>query len=137
MARGLPRLRFQRAAEEVEVIEVRLEIPGRPVPWQRVRTNQGRFFTPEETREYEQAVAWVARASKHKIGKSAVDVSIELHEDKAIVVITPLPDAKPRRLRGDVDNYAKSILDGLTKGEMWEDDRQVRQLHLIFASPSD
>ena len=30
---------------------------------------------------------------------------------------------------GDVDNYAKSILDGLN-GVAWEDDRQVVELHI-------
>ena len=112
--------------------EIRLEIPGRPVPWQRVRTNQGRFFTPKETRDYEEAVAMLCRATRQSVGDDPCDISIELHETKAIVLITPVPDAPKRKLKGDVDNYAKAILDGLQKGQMIENDKQVRELHLSF-----
>jgi Holliday junction resolvase RusA-like endonuclease len=116
---------------------IQLEIPGRPVPWQRVQTNQGRFFTPQKTRDYEEIVAYIARAKREKIGDVPCDVSIELYEDKAIVTLTPRPDAKKRKLKGDVDNYAKAILDGLQKGQMLEDDRQVNELHLTFHCPAD
>lgn len=112
--------------------EIRLEIPGRPVPWQRVRTNQGRFFTPQETRDYEEMVGMAARAKRERIGDVACDVEIELYEDKAVVTLTPRPDAKKRKLKGDVDNYAKAILDGLQKGQMIENDKQVNELHLVF-----
>lgn len=38
---------------------------------------------------------------------------------------------------GDVDNYAKSVLDGLTKVGMWDDDKQVESLRVTkrFAKP--
>jgi Holliday junction resolvase RusA-like endonuclease len=111
---------------------IRLEIPGRPIPWQRVRTNQGRFFTPKETRDYEEMVALSARMARGRIGDVPCDVEIELYEDKAVVILTPRPDAAKRKLKGDVDNYAKAILDGLQKGQMIEDDRQVNELRLSF-----
>jgi Holliday junction resolvase RusA-like endonuclease len=35
-----------------------------------------------------------------------------------------------RRLTGDLDNYAKSILDGIVKGGLIEDDSQIDQLRI-------
>lgn len=107
------------------------------MPWQRVRTNQGKFFTPRATREYEEMVAWACRATRDRIGDVPCDVEIELYEDRAVVILTPRPDAKKRKLKGDVDNYAKAILDGLQKGQMLEDDRQVNELRLTFPPPSE
>lgn len=114
---------------------IELVIPGRPVPWQRVRTNQGRFFTPKETRDYEESVAWTARATRERIGDQPCKVTIELHSAKAVVRLEPV-EGKPRKLKGDVDNYAKAILDGLQKGEMFDNDKQVVELTMIFV-PSD
>lgn len=41
------------------------------------------------------------------------------------------------KLRGDIDNYAKAILDGLVLGEMLHDDDQVVMLTTWFASDFD
>lgn len=110
--------------------EVRLEIPGRPVPWERVRTNQGRFFKPQRTRDYEDAIAWICRSKREKFGDSPVNVAIELSEAMTVVVITPAE--RRRKLQGDIDNYAKSVLDGLQQGGMIENDRQVSSLNVSF-----
>lgn len=117
--------------------EIRLEIPGRPVPWERVRTNQGRFFKPQRTRDYEESIAWTCKAQRERVGDTPCDVTIELYEDKTVVVITPRPDAPKRKLQGDVDNYAKSVLDGLQQGGLIKNDRQVNELHLRFSAPSE
>lgn len=101
---------------------IRLVVPGRPVAWQRVRTNQGRFFKPKRTRDYEEAIAWICRASKKKWGEGQLAVDIEL--------------CAKRKLQGDPDNYAKCVLDGLQIGGMIENDRQVRELHVSFG-PQD
>lgn len=90
-------------------------IEGRPVPKQRVRTRNGRFYTPKETRRYEDSVAWQARKEHaHSLG----DVEVEI----------TLCSQKP--LRGDIDNYAKAILDGLVKGGVLHDDRVVSRLSI-------
>lgn len=125
------------ATRKVIVGEIRLEIPGRPVPWERVRTNHGKFFKPQRTRDYEEAVAWACRATREKIGDTPCDITIEFHVDKTVVILTPVPDAPKRKLLGDVDNYAKSVLDGLQQGQMIDNDRQVSELHVSFPAPSD
>jgi crossover junction endodeoxyribonuclease RusA len=92
-----------------------LEIPGRPVPKGRPRRGRnGRWYTPTATIQYEDFVAWMARASGDRYGDRDVTVRIELRTSS--------------RLRGDLDNYAKGILDGLQKGGLFDNDRQVRGL---------
>lgn len=120
MARRLPRLRNERAAEETAVI--RLVVPGRPVAWQRVRTNQGRFFKPKRTRDYEESIAWECRIQNAVWGNAECIVDIEF--------------CAKRKLQGDPDNYAKAVLDGLQIGGMIGNDKQVRELHVTFG-PND
>lgn len=103
--------------------EIRLEVPGRPVAWERVRTNRGRFFKPKRTRDYEERVAWACRAAGEVFGAGECSVSIEL--------------CAKRRLTGDPDNYAKAVLDGLQIGGMIENDRQVRELHVSFGPQTE
>lgn len=89
-------------------------IPGRPVPKERPRIGKhGNVYTPQATREYEEAVAWAVRASRQRVeGDCEVSMCLFLR-----------PDAK-----GDIDNMAKSILDGLVKGGGIKDDSQVTSL---------
>ena len=90
-----------------------VHIPGRPVPKQRARrSSSGRAYIPRETRDYEQAVAGVVRAARAPVSGSA---------DVDIVV-------RVAGRAGDVDNYAKSLLDGLVKGGGIGDDRDVVHL---------
>jgi crossover junction endodeoxyribonuclease RusA len=91
--------------------EAELVIPGPPVPKGRPRKGKGRWYTPRSTIEFEEHVAWVARAQRTRFGDDPVRVSIEIWTQ--------------RSLRGDLDNYAKSILDGLQKGGLFNNDRQV------------
>lgn len=93
--------------------EVTVVVPGRPVPKGRPRLGT-RVFTPDRTREFEERVAWYCRAARVRLRDRVVEVTIELHTR------TPL--------RGDIDNYAKAVLDGLQKGEAIADDRQVASL---------
>jgi len=93
----------------------RFEIPGLPVPKGRPRmTAGGHVYTPPRTRNYEESVAWHGRAGNLRFGDAPVSVRIELW------VKHPL--------RGDLDNYAKAVLDGLVLGQVIDDDRQVVSL---------
>jgi len=97
------------------VSEVRITVPGRAVPWQRPRRSTiGNYFTPKRVLEAETRVAWCARAARARFGEALVELRIVLWTKTA--------------LRGDLDNYAKTILDGLEKGQAIDNDRQVQRL---------
>lgn len=94
-------------------------IPGRPIGKRRPRvTLRGRraiVYTPKESREYEERVAWEAKAAGVTILQGPVSVRI-------VAYIAG-------RRRADADNLAKSILDGLN-GVAYEDDSQVVTLEV-------
>lgn len=95
----------------------RIIIPGRPVPKGRprlgMRGKKAFVYTPTATKEYEKLVGWVAKCSGCRPTEGPVSVSL--------VVFC--------RGRMDVDNVAKSVLDGLT-GVAYEDDDQVVDLRV-------
>lgn len=95
--------------------KIRLVVEGRPVPKSRPRmAMRGRtayIYTPEKTRTYERIVGWTAKKVCKKPLKGPVAVHIRLYSMG----------------RFDVDNVAKSILDGLC-GVCFKDDEQVNVL---------
>lgn len=104
--------------EEVKRMGERLKkitIPGRPVPKGRprlgVRGRTAYVYTPPETKEYEKIVGWVAKSLGCRPVEGPVSVALDIYI----------------RRRMDVDNVAKSVLDGLN-GIAYEDDDQVVEL---------
>ena len=96
-----------------------LAIYGRPAPKNRARLGVGGgFYTPRSTRDYEDRIAWSCRADAIWFGEAPVAIEIELHARK--------------KLRGDIDNYVKSVLDGLVKGGKIDDDRTVIRVDAFF-----
>lgn len=97
-------------------MSVTIEIPGRPVAKQRARSiRPGVFYTPTRTRRYEELVAGRARDAGTKIkGEIVIEIALMTR----------------RRLTGDIDNYAKSILDGIVKGGLIDDDSEVVSLSI-------
>ena len=95
-----------------------ITIPGRPVPKGRprlgVRGKKAYVYTPPKTKEYENLVGWVARCAGCKPLNGPIAVKLRLFI---------------RGRSGDVDNYSKSILDGLN-GVAYEDDDQVVELQV-------
>lgn len=97
----------------------------RPKVKQRPRLGRrGRVFTPVQTLEFEKAVR---DAYEGFCATKPCSVSISLHKDKFTVTITEDPTLEPSPLRGDIDNYAKAILDGLNK-VAYDDDKLVYKL---------
>lgn len=97
-----------------------LTIEGEPQPKERPRINRktGAVYTPKNTRLYEQKVAALAIGvpARYTIG-TVVKVTITLYTGK--------------KRPPDTDNAAKSIVDGLVKGGLIEDDVQMGELHVI------
>jgi Holliday junction resolvase RusA-like endonuclease len=94
-------------------------VPGPPVPCARARVMRGgHAFTPERTQAYESLVAWHARAAMGKTrwlaaATGAFRVELAVYRN---------------RRSGDVDNFSKAALDGMTKAGVWLDDALVDEL---------
>jgi Holliday junction resolvase RusA-like endonuclease len=112
----------------------KLHINGTPVTKGRaipiVVNGRTRMVADSKTKTYERHVgkAWQdADLPKHT---GPVEVDILVFPDHVEVAVTPLDDTGVSPLQGDVDNYAKSILDGLNN-IAWEDDIQVYVLNVV------
>lgn len=90
----------------------KIVIPGRPVPKGRPRFNRktGVVYNPERTRQYEQLVGWCAKQIFKKPLKNELAVYIDVYVKNNVFP--------------DIDNIAKSILDGM-QGVAYENDRQI------------
>ena len=108
---------------------------GEPVAKERARVVGGRAFTPKRTKAYEEQVAWEYKKQKGKFyDKEPVKARIKLY-------FQPPKSISKRELakistgqaiytgKKDIDNIAKSILDGLN-GVAYIDDRQVVELKI-------
>jgi len=90
---------------------IRIIIPGRPVPKQRPRFGRGgHVYTPSKTKQYEELVGWYAK----QCIPEPISENIALHI-RVYVKNNVFPD---------IDNIAKSIMDGLN-GIAYNDDKQV------------
>lgn len=92
-------------------------VPGRPVPKGRPRFARGHAFTPQKTLNYEKSVAEASDFPENWPLDADYAVHLEVYYDSNV--------------HGDLDNVAKSVLDGLNgTGEAWDDDKQVAYLSM-------
>ena len=114
------RTEFSASPEKGGPVSICITVPGRPVPKGRprlgVRGRKAFVYTPERTKAYEETVGWHARAA----------VQGDALECPVAVVIDLYLYGKQRI---DVDNCAKSILDGMNK-IVYTDDNQVVDLRV-------
>lgn len=91
-------------------------------------TRSGHTYTPKETREYEHFISQAYSGVAFLEGP--LHVTLVFDNDKTEIIIRELPLTKtPSKLRGDIDNYAKAILDALN-GVAYTDDKQIVRLDL-------
>ena len=91
-------------------------VEGRPVPKERPRVANGRAFTPRATSRYEDTIAWTVK------GKYP-GLKVDADKNWCVAVTFVLGDRRKR----DLDNLAKSVMDGLN-GVVYQDDSQVVKL---------
>ena len=119
------------------MMTLQFTIPGPPVGKGRPRFSRKggkpRSYTPAVTREYEALIA--ARAAEAMAGREPLKTPLRVMIEATMSV--PLSWSKTRRQaaldgdvypsRPDVDNIAKTVLDGMNK-VVYEDDAQVTHL---------
>lgn len=96
-------------------------MPHKPIAKGRPRLGRrGRVFTPQRTLEAEAAIASSWDGPKFE---GPVKLHVTFRYDEMVVTVEKYPEGTSR-LRGDVDNYLKTVMDGLN-GVAWIDDKQV------------
>lgn len=116
---------------------LRIMVPGEPVAWERVGdriiTPAGKkpivtHYTPKQTAAYEKHVRTIAKLEANRTRWTLP------HQDakkkpryRLIVRVFRTYEGKG----GDLDNYLKSIKDGLNK-VAWLDDRYVREIGAVL-----
>lgn len=102
-------------------------VQGRPVPKGRPRLGRrGRVFTPEKTLIAE---ASIREAWDGPVFEGSVGIRVVFTETSTEVTVVEYEGTKSK-LRGDLDNYVKTLMDGLN-GVAWHDDKQVHHIDCI------
>jgi len=110
-----------------QIIDLRPRAKGRP----RV-TKTGHAFTPKETKKYEQDFADMYEGPLYET--ELLSVKLAFTTAGTEIFIEPVkPNVnvnQPKgKLTGDIDNYAKAVLDALN-GVAYTDDKQIVCLYL-------
>lgn len=111
----------------------RTEVPGRPVPYSRVRAGKGNLYLPARYRDYRRTLSDTFALTLPRLGPEFVEVDVEVSSDLVVVEMDVVEDgARPKYLRGDLDNYQKAVFDALEDAERITNDRQVVRARVRF-----
>lgn len=112
---------------------LRFSVLGQPVGKARPRFSRTRVYTPAKTVRYEEQISEAAKVAMYGLPPVATDVAFDVEIEAYYAV--PASWSKKRRIsalqgvdrpmtKPDLDNLAKSVLDGMN-GIVFEDDKQV------------
>ena len=108
------------------------EVPWTPRAKERPAFNSKtkRAYTPKPTRDAEAKILadFLDRYDSRRYNGPLI-VDIEMWHDWFRIGVMSTDDYTERRLRGDVDNYGKTILDTFNEA-LWDDDAQIRDLRI-------
>lgn len=111
-----------------------ISLPWKPHAKQRPRAGRnGVVYTPKATKDAERAIreAYTAQVPDgYEPTDQPIAVTIGLSDNQFTLDVNEVEPHTQRKLRGDIDNYAKTILDALN-GVAWVDDRQITHLTII------
>lgn len=113
-------------------------IPGKPRGKGRPRFCNGRAYTDEQTREYEERIAWNYRRIAGKF-RFQDDVFLRVRVQQQMPVPQSASKTRKAEMLGgrtfpsakpDLDNVVKAVLDGLN-GVAYKDDARVVGIHSV------
>jgi len=112
-------------------------IPGKPFAWPRPNSRGRQRFNPQRYAAWQQTAAEaLAAQARWRTFPGEVAVNIFVYEDGVVVSAAGLPterrQQRPKGIRGDLDNYAKAVIDAMQVAGVMANDRQMVTLEASF-----
>ena len=104
---------------------IAFNIPIKPKAKGRPRAGRNGMYTDKSTREYEDAIRQAYIDLDLPKLEGNLQITVNFQKDNIWVQLISVKEES--KLRGDVDNYVKSLLDGLN-GVAYDDDKQIVNL---------
>lgn len=123
-------------------MSITIRVPMEPKVASRPRFRKdGRTYQDPDYRLWLEQAAILLRSAWKKAGQTTLDhdqhtrVDLTLYPDRFEVTITDSQHERSGTLRGDIDNYAKAVLDALQGANVFANDKQVTELNAKFGGP--